>query len=358
MKIVVLSDKKPGHYKQSLGIVQKMPDCTSEWIDIQFKSKWRDNILRIMMCIFGGIHFSSSFIHVVLMWCLDQTSYKSVNFVQEADLILSTGSSVASVNLLLGKMLNAKTITCLRPSPVGIRYFDLAILPMLYWKRSRKKQNLCKTTGIPNPISPDILNSEREILSDVLKLNAQKRIGILIGGNDKHETISMTDAMQLLRFCKETANTQNVQILLTTSRRTPLEVTQLLNESLSTEEWCPLYVDPNTTSEIDDPYQAILALSDILIVSADSFSMVCEAASSGKKVYVTKLTHKTNHLPKRYKVYQYMEEHSYITLCTIEDLHKYITDATLFHSSSTTLNDTEIAVGTIRTMMSNNVNCK
>lgn len=358
MKIVVLSDKKPGHFKQSLGIVQKMKDCTSEWIDIQFKSKWRDNILRILMCIFGGIALSSSMIHIILKWCLDQTSFNSVYFVQEADLILSTGSSVASVNLLLGKMLNASTVTCLRPSPVGIRFFDLAILPMSYWKKNSREQNICKTTGIPNPISPDILNSEREILLDVLKLKDQKRIGILIGGSDKHETISMTDAKQLLQFCQETVNTQHVQILLTTSRRTPLEVTDLLNESLTREEWCPLYVDPYTPSEIDDPYQAILALSDILIVSADSFSMVCEAASSGKKVYVIKLTHKTHHLPKRYRVYQYMEKNSYITLCTLEDLQKYLTDATLFHSSSAPLQDTEIAVGTIRTMMSSNVDCK
>ncbi len=352
MKIVVLSDKKPGHFKQSLGIVQKMKDCSSEWIDIQFKSKWRDNILRILMCIFGGIHFSSSLIHIVLKWCLDQTSYNSVYFVQEADLILSTGSSVASVNLLLGKILNAKTVTCLRPSPIGIRYFDLAILPMLNWKKSRREHNVCKTTGIPNPISPDILNSEREILLNVLKLKDQKRIGILLGGSDKHETISLTDAKQLLQFCKETVNTHNAQILLTTSRRTPLEVTDLLNESLTDEEWCPLYVDPNSPTEIDDPYQAILALSDILIVSADSFSMVCEAASSGKRVYVIRLTHKTRHLPKRYKVYQYLEEHSYITLCTLEELHEHKTDATLFHSSSAPLQDTDIAVGTIRTMIS------
>ena len=55
MKIVVLSDKKPGHYKQSLGIIQNIPDCESEWIDIVFKSKWRDNLLRVFMCVFGGI---------------------------------------------------------------------------------------------------------------------------------------------------------------------------------------------------------------------------------------------------------------------------------------------------------------
>lgn len=351
MKVVVLSDKKPGHYKQSLGIIQNIPECNSEWIDIQFKNKWRDNTLRILMCILGGMPFSSTFIRSLLKWSLDPTTYSSVSLLQEADIILSTGSSVASVNLLLGKMLNARTVTCLRPSPLGIRYFDLAILPMLYWKNYNSRHNVCKTIGIPNPISPDILNEEKEVFSDVLKLKNQKRIGILIGGSDKHETISMSDAKQLFEICKEAANTLNVQVLLTTSRRTPPEVTGYIQRSFESVDWCPLYVDPDIPIEIDDPYQAILALSDILIVSADSFSMVCEAASSGKRVYVIKFTHKTRYLPKRYISYQYMEENSYIRMVNLEDLQQYLTDAELNHSTIYPLRDTENVVLTIYNMM-------
>ncbi len=355
MKIVILSDKKPGHYKQSLGIVQKMPECNSEWIDIQFKNKSRDNLLRIVMCVLGGIPLPSNFTRVLLKWSLDSTSYNSVFLLQEADLILSTGSSVASVNLLLGKLLDAKTVTCLRPSPVGTRYFDLAILPMPNWKRRKKQRNICKTIGIPNPIYPNILNAEREILISALKLNSHKRIGLLIGGTDKHETISMKDARKLFEFCQEAANNQNLQILMTTSRRTPHEVTNYLKEWLESEDWCPLYADPDTPSEINDPYQAILALSDLLIVSADSFSMVCEAASSGKKVFVLKFTQKTGHLPKRYKAYQYMQDNSIITMGTLQDLQQYITHAELFDGSSCQLEDTNKVIKRIQNIMAENM---
>ena len=55
MKIVILSDNKPGHYKQSVGIVEKMPECQTEWLDgSEFRQKWRDNLLRVFMCIFGN----------------------------------------------------------------------------------------------------------------------------------------------------------------------------------------------------------------------------------------------------------------------------------------------------------------
>ena len=51
ISVVILSDKKPGHYKQSLGIVEKMPECQTEWLEIQFRGKWRDNLLRVFMCV-------------------------------------------------------------------------------------------------------------------------------------------------------------------------------------------------------------------------------------------------------------------------------------------------------------------
>ena len=98
-------------------------------------------------------------------------------------------------------------------------------------------------------------------------------------------------------------------------------------------DWCPLFIEPDTSLELDDPYQAILAVSDLLIVSADSFSMVCEAASSGGKVIAIKLSHKTSRLPKRYEVYQYMEEHSIIDLCNLEELSQHISKAFTYTST-------------------------
>ena len=352
MKVVVLSDKKPGHFKQSLGIIQNIPDCESEWIDIVFKSKWRDNGLRAFMCMFGGMPLPTSLIHVLLRRCLDTSSYNSLDLLQEADLVLSTGSSVASVNLLLGKLLNAKTVTCLCPSPIGVRYFNLAILPMLYWKKKKNRPTVCKTIGIPNPISVEVLDSERSILQNVLKLKHQKRIGLLIGGTDKHETISLADATELYNTCKRLATSHRLQFLLTTSRRTPPEVTRFLMLNFEKEEWCPIFVTPDTVSEIDDPYQAILALSDILIVSADSFSMVCEAASSGRNVIVLEFTHKTTHrLPKRYNTYYYMEENGFLTLIKMEELQDAITHSFGSDSSINRLQDADKAVTAILEMM-------
>ena len=348
MKVVILSDNKPGHYKQSLGIAEKIPECRTEWLEIQFRHKWRDNLLRVFMCIFGGVSLSTSLIHTLLRWSLTAESYKALAQLRTADIILSTGSSVAATNLLLGRILGAKTVTCRRPSPIGTRHFDLAILPMLSWQNKQRKDNVCRTIGVPNPISPDTLNSVRNQLKKELNLSDCPRISILLGGTDRHETITIADAEQLREICEAVATEMNAQILVTTSRRTSPDVTAHLVSTLKHTDWCPLLTTPDTPSELEDPYQAILALSDLLIVTADSFSMVCEAASSGRKVIVLTLSKEKGRLPKRYKVYEYMEQHSIVSRCRLDDLVAHIAQVLTSEVPNTPLQDTETAVDAIR----------
>ena len=348
MNIVILSDKKPGHYKQSLGIVKKMPECQTTWVEIQFRAKWRDNLLRVLMCLFGGVQLPIPGIHTLLRWSLIPESYHALVQLQLADIILSTGSSVAAVNLLLGKILGAKTVTCRRPSPVGTRYFDLAILPMISWHQAPRKDNICRTIGVPNPISPELLDVKREQLKEELHLSDCPRIGILLGGTDRHETITMEDAEWLSEICEATAGRMNVQICVTTSRRTPQDVTEYLVSTVKDTDWCRFFITPDTSSELEDPYQAILALSDLLIVTADSFSMVCEAASSGRSVAVLTLSHKSVRPPKRHKVYRYMEAHAILTRCRLDGLETHIVNTLTANRSKKPLRDTETAVAAIR----------
>ena len=353
MKVVILSDNKPGHYKQSLGIVEKMPECQTAWLAVVFRQKWRDNLLRVFMRIFGGMPFPTSLIHTFLRWSLTSESYSALTDLQTADIILSTGSSVAAVNLLLGRILDAKTVTCRRPSPLGTHYFDLAILPMFSWQGKRQKANVCQTVGVPNSISPDRLNMEQQRFISALNLSDCPRIGILLGGIDRHETITAADAEQLSEICKAVATEMDAQILVTTSRRTPTEVTEYLTSTLKPNAWCPLFIEPDTPSELEDPYQAVLALSDVLIVTADSFTMVCEAASSGRPVIVLTLSSEHTKKPKRYKVYAYMEQQTVVRQCRLDNLKQHIADGFTSRVANTPLQDTEVAAQAMRCLMDN-----
>ena len=351
MKVVILSDNKPGHYKQSLGIVERLPESETEWVTVEFRRKWRDNLLRVFICVFGGTSFSKWFIQMLLRWSLTAEAYNALTALRTADIILSTGSSVAAINLLLGRILGAKTVTCRRPSPLGVRNFDLAILPMFSWDGKGSKDNVCQTVGVPNRISPDTLNVKQKQLIQALNLPDFPRIGLLIGGTDRHETITAADAEELCAICETVAREMKAELLVTTSRRTPPEVTAHLTSTLKHSTWCPLFIEPDTPSELADPYQAILALSDLLIVTADSFTMVCEAASSGRPVIVLTLSRETARKPKRYKVYEYMEQHAIVKQCRLDKLKQSIVAGLTSCVPNTPLQDTETAVHAIRSLI-------
>lgn len=345
MKIVVLSDGKPGHYNQSLGIVQRLPACDAHWIDVGFRSKSRDNLLRCLMCLIGWMPLPRSLMHALLRWSLHRDTYADISDIKSAELILSTGSSVAAVNLLLGRILRAKTVTCRRPSPLGTRDFDLAILPMLSWPR-RHRKNVCKTVGVPNQILPANLDT----LKAALAHPDCPRIGVLIGGADKHEDITEEDAVLLFELLSVVAEKIGAEVLVTTSRRTPPPVRDCLANILESALWCPLFVGPEdcALSTTANPYQAILALSELLIVTADSFSMVCEAASSGRPVIVLTLRPASTREPKRYQVYRYLVERSIVHQCSLHDLGKRVLQLLQEKEKPHPLDDTARAVDAIR----------
>ena len=72
---------------------------------------------------------------------------------------------------------------------------------------------------------------------------------------------------------------------MTTSRRTPADVDALVARELKGFERCALCVIANEQN-VPQAVGGILSLSDIMVVSGESVSMVSEALSSGKKTIV------------------------------------------------------------------------
>ena len=71
-KIVILSDGKPGHYNQSLGIMDQLSDDEYQLVEINFRSKWHDNILRIFLSLFPGGKLTDKVIWSILFFSLTE----------------------------------------------------------------------------------------------------------------------------------------------------------------------------------------------------------------------------------------------------------------------------------------------
>ncbi len=344
MRAILLSDGKPGHYNQSLGLIERMPECEYHWIDVKFRSKRRDHLIRVLMRILGRFRLSRQFIKTCLCMAIQQDTLDEICAVAP-DFILSTGSSVAAPNLLIGQLLDAKTVTCRHPSPVGVHHFDLAILPRMYWPRLDKR-NVCKTLGVPNRVRPEKLEMRRKELQ--IDLSDQKRVGVLIGGEDRYDTITEMTAARLLEVLQRFATKWDSQLLLTTSRRTPLPVENLIGKQLSNTQYCPILVLAHGENSITNPIDTIFALSDLIVVTEDSFSMVCEAASSGKRVIILEVDHKTRRRPKRHKAYSEMMRHASVIRSGIEDLETSLEAALADENPVTPLQDTQAAAAAVR----------
>jgi mitochondrial fission protein ELM1 len=349
MRAILLSDGKPGHYNQSLGVIERLPECEYHWIDVKFRSKQRDNLLRVLMRLFGGFRLPRWLIKACLHMALQRDTLEEI-YAVAPDFILSTGSSVAAPNLLIGQFLDAKTVTCRRPSPVGIQHFNLAILPRMYWSR-RNRANVCKTIGVPNRVRPEKIETQRKELQTDLDLSDQRRIGILIGGEDRYDTITETTADRLIEVLQGFATKWDSQLLLTTSRRTPLSVENLISKRLSNAQHCPILVLAHGENSLTDPVGTIFALSDVIIVTEDSFSMVCEAASSGKRVIILEVDHKIHRRPKRHQVYSEIMRYASVMWSSVEDLEIALETALADESPIKPLRDTQVAATAVRQIL-------
>ena len=285
-KIVILSDGKPGHYNQSLGIMDQLSDDEYQLVEINFRSKWHDNILRIFLSLFPGGKLADKVIWSILFFSLTEETISKLKNIQSVALILSTGSSVAAVNLLLGQLLAAKTVTCRPPSPVGTRQFDLAILPRLYW-RQPERINVCRTLGVPNRINPERLEHFRP-LSQKVSSSQRSKIGLLIGGNSPLHNMSKKVATRWIDFLIQLVKSRKWQVLLSTSRRTPKVIEEYIADIVKdrNDDFPINLFSHQTPSSSQFKFEHILANSDLLLVTEDSFSMVCEACSSGKPVVI------------------------------------------------------------------------
>lgn len=102
-------------------------------------------------------------------------------------------------------------------------------------------------------------------------------VGVTIGGSLRGRRFTPADAARLIDGLSRLRREIDAGLAITPSRRTPIEAREMLAAAFQTDPRVFLWdlQGPN-------PYRAILALSDRLVVTTDSVSMVSEAVATGK----------------------------------------------------------------------------
>ena len=140
-------------------------------------------------------------------------------------------------------------------------------------------ENVVVTLTSPHPLRPHVLEAARQSPDTRLAGLPHPRIAMVLGGPSAHHRFEDADVAALVRIAMDLA-AAGCGVMVTPSRRTPDHLTRALARALAGK---PAFVWDGTG---DNPYAAMIALSDAIIVTGDSVNMVGEALAAGVPVQV------------------------------------------------------------------------
>jgi len=296
--LVILHDGRTGHLRQSQAVVRILEqnlagrggEVTTQVVPILYRSPLAATVFNGLAAL-GRFRFMISPLLCLSRLFLTADSFNALMLIR-ADYIVSCGSRAAMMNHLLSAHQAADNITVQRPGLLPLRCFRLAVLPEhdRQPKRSCDPSAVAITLGAPNLITPEYLTQQRELLLNRfshLKTRDCRRIGLLVGGDTKEFVLQQKRLRLVVHQLTEVAEEINADILATTSRRTSVDIENMLQRELKRHGRCPLLIIANRNN-VPEAVGGILGLADIIVVSGDSISMISEAASSGKQTIVFK----------------------------------------------------------------------
>jgi hypothetical protein len=182
--------------------------------------------------------------------------------------------------LAIKRLSQGRTFTVQLQNPrIDPKYFDLVVPPE---HDELEGPNVAAIIGSPNSVTAPKLNAAATHWQPAFAQIKQPRIAVLIGGASKSHRFGEDHARNLAAQLKD-LDARGYGLMVTTSRRTGEAQTRIIKNALATTR---AYVW-NGTGE--NPYFGLLALADIILVTADSTNMVVESAGTAKPVYIVDL---------------------------------------------------------------------
>ncbi|MDD2715429.1 MAG: ELM1/GtrOC1 family putative glycosyltransferase [Candidatus Wallbacteria bacterium] len=274
-KALILSDGKPGHFYQSIGLADDLVSCGYlSGYEVRKIDMIPD---RIRWHQIRNFFWEPDKALAAFFKDPDTILSEAQNF----SLLIETGSTTATLAVILHRLLpKLKLIHILKP--LFFNSFDLILLPKhdtLFFERLNLLRFLVGF-NVVSPVKAEKHGLELEKMFMLRKFPREQAVSLLVGGDSRDYELNWPDLQPILQ---ELAALK-LHLLLTTSRRTPLEVSRELKKFTSDYPLTELsvFVDENYYN----PLPGLFSLADSVLVTEDSFSMISEAVSSGRKTGV------------------------------------------------------------------------
>jgi len=245
LKIAAFLDGRPGHEKQTVGIISQIrKSIDTEIVNIDVR---KPSFYRFLKLILGYIFPILSDIDSSVAAC---------------DVLIGTGTHTHLPMLIHKKKYGTPVVTCMTPAGFILRKFDLIFSPM--HDNVTTSENIITTVGPPNSNENKRSHNTDEVL-------------ILVGGVDEKSHYWSTD--ELIEQVELILSREpEKSFTISTSPRTPSETSEKLLRLQKNNKNVQFFNFKDTPPGwVEDAYSKC----KYVWVTGDSISMVYEALSSG-----------------------------------------------------------------------------
>ncbi len=215
---------------------------------------------------------------------ISQTVYKKIDHT-DFDLIISCGRKSVIPSIHLKSISNKKIFNIHIQDPkVDFKHFDLIVAPE---HDAIEGDNVISTKGAIHYLTEEEISENKEYLNSFIKKDNRKVLALILGGPTKYYDYSIKNMKHIFSMVYKLIKKHDLQLVVIPSMRTPLGTIHHAKEFFGENH--TIIMDVNKKA-----YLSALAISENIVVTCDSSSMISEAALTGKPIYVANIIPKKN----------------------------------------------------------------
>jgi len=215
---------------------------------------------------------------------VSQNVFKQINH-DDFDVIISCGRKSVIPSIHLKNTANKKVFNIHIQDPkVDLDNFDFIVAPE---HDAIQGQNVISTKGAIHYLTENEISENKDYLNSFIKKDERKIWTLILGGPTKYYDYSTKNMKHIFTSLYKLLKKHDFQLVVIPSMRTPINTIHYAREFFGDNHTIIMDVDKKA-------YLSALALSENIIVTCDSSSMISEAALTGKPIYIASILPRKN----------------------------------------------------------------
>ena len=215
---------------------------------------------------------------------VSQIVFKKIDH-DDFDVIISCGRKSVIPSIHLKKTSNKKVFNIHIQDPkVDLTHFDFIVAPE---HDAIEGSNVITTKGAIHYLTENEISENKDYLNSFIKKDERKIWTLIMGGPTKYYDYSTKNMKHIFTALYKLLKKHDFQLVVIPSMRTPINTIHYAKEFFGENHTIIMNVDKKA-------YLSALAISENIIVTCDSSSMISEAALTGKPIYIASILPKKN----------------------------------------------------------------